>query len=1013
MTTRLCLLRSSAAILLTAIVPACCRTVHAAPGDFPEVFNTQEVTVPLTPAAEAARRMQVPDGFRVTVFASEPDVRQPIAITTDDRGRLWVCENYTYAESAIKFDARLRDRIVILEDSNHDGRADRRTVFWDGADKLTSVALGFGGVWALCAPHLLFIPDRDGDDVPDGPPVVKLDGWDAERVRHNIVNGLRWGPDGWLYGRHGILATSRVGTPGASSSQRVAINCGIWRYHPTRDVVEAVAHGTTNPWGFDYDDHGQMFFINTVIGHLFHVVPGAHYKRMYGVDLNPHVYELIDACSDHYHWDTGERWSDTRKIGVTPTTSAAGGGHAHCGMMIYLGDNWPERYRGGVFTVNLHGLRVNNDRLVRRASGYVGEHAPDFLKTDDPWFRGVELVYGADGGVYIADWSDVGECHENDGVHRTSGRIFKVTYGDPAPPPGESLNQLNTVELADLQTHRNDWFVRRARRLLQERAAAGEDLREATNALRSLFTQQTDVTRRLRALWALNSVGAADEPWLASLLSDDNEHVRVWALRLLVDGEVIPRWLPDRLTQLAADEPSAIVRLFIASAMQKLPLAARWPIAEALGARREDAADPMIPLMLWYGIEPAVPAAPLRAARFAVKCQLATTRRLVARRLTEEIEMSPAGVGELVKDLPRINSRALRLDLLRGMNAALKGWGRAPAPIGWDTTSDALVKAEDAEVRRLVGELSLVFGAGRGVEELRQLVANNEGEPTARRSALRILAQNAPPDFAPELQKRLGDRVLQLEAVSGLARFNHPATGGLLIERFESFDPDVQAAAVVTLVARHDSARAFLQAVDDGAIERSAITALAARQIVSFNDAQLTAQLTRLWGAIRKSPAEKRELIASYKQKLTPEELSGANLRSGRALYDRTCASCHVLFGAGRHVGPDLTGAGRQNLDYLLENIVDPSASVAADFQVSVLTLNDGRVLSGVVLRQDERAITVQVQTETLTFPRDSVVSSERTPQSLMPDGLLNALSGADVRDLVGYLMSPRQVEVR
>ena len=279
-------------------------------------------------------------------------------------------------------------------------------------------------MWALCAPELLFIPDANRDDVPDGKPVVVLDGWDASAVRHNIVNGLKWGPDGWLYGRHGILATSLVGKPGASASQRVPINCGIWRYHPTREVFEAVAHGTTNAWGFDYDDHGEMFFINTVIGHLWHVVPGAHYRRMYGTDFNPHLYQLIEQTADHFHWDTGETWSDIRK-GVSPTTDKAGGGHAHSGLMIYLGGNWPDRYRNTVFTVNLHGRRLNNDRLERFEAGYVGKHEPDLLQSDDPWFRGIDLIYGPDGGVYIADWTDVGECHENDGVHRTSGRIYQ------------------------------------------------------------------------------------------------------------------------------------------------------------------------------------------------------------------------------------------------------------------------------------------------------------------------------------------------------------------------------------------------------------------------------------------------------------------------------------------------------------------------------------------------------------------------------------------------------------
>lgn len=218
--------------------------------------------------------MTVPPGFHVSLFASEPLLRQPIGMTTDSRGRLWVAENNTYSDAKINFDLSQHDRILILEDTDHDGRADRQTVFWDQGQKLTSVEIGFGGVWALCPPRLLFIPDRNGDDVPDGKPQVVLDGFDDGVVRHNIANGLRWGPDGWLYGRHGIQATSYVGVPGTLPSQRTPINCCVWRYHPTRRIFEVVCRGTTNPWGMDWNAQGELFFINTVIGHLWHAVPG-------------------------------------------------------------------------------------------------------------------------------------------------------------------------------------------------------------------------------------------------------------------------------------------------------------------------------------------------------------------------------------------------------------------------------------------------------------------------------------------------------------------------------------------------------------------------------------------------------------------------------------------------------------------------------------------------------------------------------------------------------------------
>ena len=324
--------------------------LHAAEPAPPK--NTQAETIALTPPQQAAASFAAPEGFSVSLFASEPDVRQPIAFTTDGRGRLWVAENNTYAERELNFDLSQRDRIIILEDTDHDGRADRRKVFWDQGTRLTSVEIGFGGVWALCPPRLLFLPDRNGDDVPDGEPQVILEGWDTDAVRHNIANGLKWGPDGWLYGRHGIQATSRVGPPGTPSDQRTALNCCVWRYHPIRKDFEVVCQGGTNSWGMDWNEHGELFYINTVIGHLWHGLPGAHYERMYGEDFNPHLYTLMSQTADHFHWDTHEKWDVIRKVS-SPTTDEAGGGHAHSGLLIYQGENWPERYRDTVLAVNL------------------------------------------------------------------------------------------------------------------------------------------------------------------------------------------------------------------------------------------------------------------------------------------------------------------------------------------------------------------------------------------------------------------------------------------------------------------------------------------------------------------------------------------------------------------------------------------------------------------------------------------------------------------------------------
>ncbi len=441
--------------------------------DFPDPARHGTGRVAPPRASAAAAGFRAPEGFRVGVFAAEPDVQNPVAMAWDRRGRLWVAENYTYAEQSERFDLRQRDRVLIFEDSDGDGRADRRTVFTDDVQRLASVELGLGGVWLLCPPRLLFVPDRDGDDVPDGPAEVVLDGFSvAVENHHTFANGLRWGPDGWLYGRCGASSPGQVGTPGTPDALRVPVRGGLWRFHPTRKRFEMLAHGTTNPWGHDWNALGEAFFINTVNGHLWHLIPGAHFTRPHTIEPNPRAYALIDQHADHYHWDNSRPLTYGSKVG--PEDARLGGGHAHSGLMIYLADQWPPEYRGKLFTLNFHGRRVNVERLERDGSGYVGRHEPDMLFAADPWFRGIDLGYGPDGGVYLLDWSDTGECHDHDGVHRTSGRIYKVTYGNPSRISLRDLSKLDEGELIALHRHPNEWFVRQARRELADRAARGE-----------------------------------------------------------------------------------------------------------------------------------------------------------------------------------------------------------------------------------------------------------------------------------------------------------------------------------------------------------------------------------------------------------------------------------------------------------------------------------------------------------------------------------------------------------
>ncbi|EAQ81107.1 PVC-type heme-binding CxxCH protein [Blastopirellula marina] len=979
--------------------------------------NTEKSTSTPVDPVEVVKSAKLPPGFQLSLVAAEPDVRNPIAMTLDERGRLWVAENYSWAGGgAGGFNGDIRDRILIFEDTNGDGTLDKRSVFWDQAYKLTSIEIGDGGVWAICLPHLLFIPDRDRDDVPDGEPVVVLDGFDSSKgVSHTPANGLKWGPDGWLYGRHGILATSRVGKPGASDSQRFAINTGVWRYHPTRDVAEPVMHGMTNSWGFDFDQHGEMFVINTVIGHLWHVIPGAHTERMFGIDINPHSYQLLKQVADHVHWDEGEAWADVRK-GITDKTSAAGGGHAHIGLMIYQGDNWPAEYRNRLYTLNLHGLRINTEYLKRSGAGYAATHGPDICFMEDPWFRGMELLTGPDGGVYLADWSDTGECHDHDGVHRSSGRIYKLTYGEPERIAPFDLQKQSTNQLIALLAHRNTWWARQARRLLTNRAAtmmSQEELKTLHAALKESFGETSDPIVRIRLLETIATTAGADESWWIEQLAAEDEYQRSAALKFLVDLTTQADATPSAavlqtLRQSAANDPSGLVQLHLASALQRLPVDLRWEITQQLAQRDEYATDAVLPLMIWYGIEPAITRDSTQALALLEKSKIPLLTELVARRMTLEIERNPGAVDQMLA-LAANGKRRAPESVIRGMAAALNGWQKATAPKHWAEVAQKYGQASDVEIRNHVQSLSVVFGDGRALDEIRLIVTNNQLPAEARRSALRSLLVSRPADYVPTLVQLLDDPAMMVAALRGLAQYDDPSIPAKILARVSKYDAAARAEMIQTLAARPSSARSLLDAVQAKRIAASEISAFQARQIASLENEELTSDLIRLWGDVRVSAAEKRALIDSFKEKLSPKVLAQADLSAGRALFQKTCASCHVLYGQGRLLGPDLTGSNRKNIDYLLENVIDPSASVGADFRTVVIAMDDGRVLNGVIGELNERTLTLKSAQESITLDRQEIEEMKTSKVSLMPEGQLQKLSDEETRNLIAYLMSTVQ----
>jgi len=1090
--------KSSATVIARSLLLL---AVAASAADFPQPYDTEKAPGAPMPAEEAAAKWKVPDGFKVSAWAHEPDVQNPIACAWDPRGRLWVAENYTY--EARRFDEKLRDRVLIFEGATT-GHFTKRTVFTDDVKHLTSVEVGLGGVWLMAPPQLLFIPDKNGDDIPDGAAEVVLDGFTVPADNyHNFANGLRWGPDGWLYGRCGHSAPGRIGAPGTPDAERVPLEGTIWRYHPQRKVFEALGTGCTNPWGHDWNEFGDCFFVNTVGGHLWQLIPGAHYDQNGTTDPNPHAYETIGMIADHWHFDKAAGW----KKSIGDQASTLGGGHAHCGAMIYLGDNWPDAYRGKLFTLNFHGRRMNIERLEREqiapsqfGSGYVARHEGDAFFAADPWFRGLDLTYGPDGGVFVLDWSDTGECHEGTGVHRTSGRIYKITYegngtantsgragilpaapgilpgarvtsGDvpgkipgtagetPALPdtrrPDIDLTKLSNAELVKLHEQRNEWFVRMARRVLVERGISRqEDVPSPASAspsqssvasvdptfqtLRNMATGngKTEVrARALMTLFAARSSGNTKAPFsnkptayydsdiLDRILSITNEDevIRALAVRLLSDSLPIddptggrpsskekPSELVERLEKMTKSERSPVVRLALASALMRLPLEKRPWLALGLTQHAEDRDDHNLPLFLWYALAPLTPGQNLIVA--IAHCELPTTRRLAAHRIAAEVEEDPTTLNKLL-ELATSRPAAYQSDILAGLAEGFTGWRQAPKPASWDAFVAAVPK-DDAALQARVRDLSALFGDGRALDEVKRIALDKEATLDARKAALRTLIDARPDDLRALCEQLLGERFLNTVAARGLALFDDPAIGKKLAQSYRAFHQSERKQLIAALVTRPAFARALLDEIAAGKIPREDLSTFDARQIRSFNDDALSKRLAEVWGELRDTSADKRALIAKLKTQLTPAVLASADKGAGRVVFESLCATCHTLYGHGGQIGPDLTGSGRANLDYLLENIVDPSAVVPADYRLNIVTLKDGRVINGMIGAKTDRTITFKTATEPVTVERAEIVKQEEVAQSMMPEGLVLAFSDAQVRDLIAYLMHPVQVEL-
>jgi putative membrane-bound dehydrogenase-like protein len=952
----------------------------------------------LTPD-QAVARMTVPDGFRVEVFASEPEIRQPVAAAFDERGRMWVVEYLQYPTpnglKPVSVDVYLRteydrvpeppphgprgaDRVKILEDTDGDGKADRSTVFVEGLNLASGVAVGHGGVFVAQAPYLLFYPDRDKDDRPDGDPAVLLTGFGLQDA-HAVVNSLAWGPDGWLYGAQGSTVTAKI--RGAEFQQ------GIWRYHPITKEFELFAEGGGNTWGLDFDRKGRIFGSSNGAFIAFHMVQGGYYWKgfaKHGPLHNPRSYGYFNSIA---------------------YTGPKQGGHVTPGGILYKGDNFPDSFQGAFIGGNLLSNAVYWHDLEPKGSTVMGRHGGTLIDSHDTWFRPIDLLTGPDGCVYVVDWYDKRASHldPRDNWDKTNGRIYRVVHGERPKVEPFDLSKWSSDDLVGLRDRRNDWWPEMARRILAERRDAS-----ILPRLRRLVEEDRDEPLALRDLWTLDVSGGIDRAAATKLLDHPVAGVRRWGIRLLGDHRWMDETLRTRLVTLAGSDPDSDVRSQLASSCQRWAPDDAVPILASLARRDEDATDEHIPLQIWWASEKA-----FRADPGLVLDELASSsmqsRPIVREVLLERIARASASdgnfalCGELFERSP---GEAESRRILAGVEKGLEGRALDEVPPPMRRALDRL--------RGSHGDIDLLrFAVRLGDDAAYRAAAARASDPKTpqadRLPLLELIGQVARPSGLDALLAMLArdepDAVAQA-VLNALGGYAEPKVADAILARYPSMPAALRPRTLDRLTSRREWASRLLDAMADGRISTKDLTTSQAQQLGRLGDPALTERLTKVWGALPGADSEARRLRIAEVRGILPEGDKGSPAR-GRSVFQKNCAGCHRLFNEGQSIGPELTGAERGNLDFLLESLVDPSSVMRKEFQPQTVATKDGRVLNGLVVEESDAAVTIfDTNQQRTVIPKAEVEEMAPSAVSIMPEGLLDKLPDSEVRDLFRYLQS-------
>jgi putative membrane-bound dehydrogenase-like protein len=946
----------------------------------------------LTPQ-EAVDAMTIKEGFKVNVWASEPMMTQPMAFCWDDRGRLWIAENKDYESRGYGFSNSGDSRILILEDTDGDGVADSKKVFMEGLAFPAALAVGFDGVYVGAPPNLLFIPDKNGEDKADVDKIeILLTGWGI-LDRHETLNSLHWGPDGWLYGLQGFATPSKIRKPNGDAKlyyhkdpfpedllekEGVDINGGVWRYHPVKDKFEVVAHGFSNPWGIDYDSKGQLLMTACVIPHLWHVIPGGIYHRQGGQHFNPYVYEDIKTIADHSHRS------------------------AHGGARVYQSDAFPKEEQGKIFMANIHEHAVLSDILIPQGSGYQGKHGDEFMVANNAQWVGFSMEIGPDGALYALDWHDADICGK-EVLNEETGRIFRISPEKSLAKDFEGrysdLNKMTDQQLVNLQTNPSDWHARRARGILHKRKVNGKLQPNTNPTLKTIFTKDKNPDWRLRAMWTLHLTGGFTEKELIQALSDDDPHVRAWAIQLLCEDMNPGQEAISKFRKMAKEDSSPVVRLYLASALQRMKTADKWGIAENLVQHAEDANDHNLPKLIWYSIEPLMAENPDKFLALTNSSKIPLVTQYIARRAVDgdQLENLVALIGKGGTNTDQ---------LLTGMLAGMEGRTDLKIPQSWNTVSAQLQKS-NSKTKTLTQEISSLFGDTEATQRAFVLLKNKNTPIDQRKKALQTLTAQQRKELQAELPKLLQEPAMRQDAIKSIAAFDNEALGKLLIDNFSKFNSEEKLVAMQTLSSRQRYGGMLTKEIKEKRIAKSEVPAGVARQLLRV----VGSGFIEVWGPIEQVASDETA-YKKYRAMVNSTALSNADLKAGKQIFQNTCGSCHKMFGEGSIIGPDLTGSNRADTEYILLNVLEPSAEIQDDYKMVVINTRDGRTYSGNVINENQRQMTLRVVgQDPVIINKSTIQSKDVTPVSLMPPGLFSNLTEKEIVDLMAYLKTSKRVD--